>query len=130
MTPGSRDVARAWLAGALLAAAAAGCHGDGAPRLQGHWRGVRAEGVSVESIAAANAFATGTELEVKGDSITITTPKDKQSGRYKVVRQDKTTLVVTTDKDGPDDPQTFTFVDDKTVRWAVVEGKAIVFSKQ
>jgi len=108
----------------------AGCRGDGAAKLQGHWRGVRAEGVAGDTAGAANAFATGTELEVKGDSITVTTPRDKQSGRYKVVRQDKTTLVITTDKDGPGEPQTFTFADDKTMRWAVLDGRAIVFAKQ
>jgi len=113
-----------------LAFATLACHGDGAARLQGHWRGVRADGVPSEALGSANAFATGTELEVKGDSITVTTPKDKQTGRYKVIKQDKATLVITTDKDGPGDPQTFTFVDDKTVRWAVLEGKSILFSKQ
>jgi hypothetical protein len=112
--------------GPLLAA----CHGDGAARLQGKWHGLRAEGVENGAQPAANAFATGTELDVRGDAITVTTPKDKQSGRYKVVRQDKTTLVITTDEDGPSDPQTFTFLDDKTVRWAVLEGKSIVFAKQ
>jgi hypothetical protein len=122
-------LARASLLGAGLSALVA-CHGDGAPRLQGKWRGVRAEGVTPETVAAANAFATATELEVKGDAITVTTPKDKQSGRYKVVKQDKALLVITTDKDGADDPQTFTFVDDKTVRWAVLDGKSIVFAKQ
>lgn len=113
-----------------LAVSTLACHGDGAARLQGHWRGVRADGVPPESLGSANAFATGTELEVKGDSITVTTPRDKQTGRYKVVKQDRATLVITTDKDGPADPQTFTFVDDKTVRWAVLEGKSILFSKQ
>src|SRR5580692_11525135 len=113
-----------------LAALIAACHGRGAARLQGHWRGVRADGVPSEALGGANTFAMGTELEVKGDTITVTTPKDTQTGRYKVVRQDKATLVITTDKDGPDDPQTFTFVDDKTVRWAVLEGKSILFSKQ
>jgi hypothetical protein len=113
-----------------LACSTLACRGDGSARLQGHWRGVRADGVPPEALGGANAFATGTELEVKGDSITITTPKDKQTGRYKVVKQDKATLVITTDKDGPGDPQTFTFVDDKTVRWAVLEGKSILFSKQ
>jgi len=126
---GPPGIARASCIGALAALALA-CGGDGAPRLQGRWRGVRADGVSIEALAAANAFAIGTELEVKGDSITVTTPKDRQSGRYKVVKQDKATLVITTDKDGPGDPQTFTFVDDKTVRWAVFEGKSILFSKQ
>jgi hypothetical protein len=69
-------------------------------------------------------------MDVKGDAITVTTPKDKQSGRYRVVKQDKTMLIITTDKDGADDPQTFTFVDDRTVRWAVLDGKTIVFAKQ
>ncbi len=122
-------LARASLLGAILSVAAA-CHGDGAARLQGKWRGVRAEGVTADAVAAANAFATATEIDVKGDAITVITPKDKQSGRYKVVKQDKTMLVITTDKDGADDPQTFTFVDDKTVRWAVLDGKSIVFAKQ
>jgi hypothetical protein len=122
-------LARASLLGAILSAVA-GCHGGGAARLPGKWHGVRAEGVTPETVAAANAFAGATELEVKGDAITVTTPKDKQSGRYKVVKQDKTTLVITTDKDGADDPQTFTFVDDKTLRWAVLDGKSIVFAKQ
>src|ERR1019366_1985864 len=122
-------LARASLMGAILSVVAA-CHGDGAPRLQGKWRGVRAEGVTPDTVVAANAFATATEIEVKGDAITVTTPKDKQSGRYKVVKQDKTMLVITTDKDGADDPQTFTFVDEKTVRWAVLDGKSILFARQ
>jgi hypothetical protein len=126
--PVSRLARASVVAGVVWALAA--CHGDGAPRLQGHWKGVRAEGVAPESAAAANAFATGTELEVTGDKITVSTPKDRQTGRYTVVRQDKTTLVVTTDKDGPKEPQTFTFVDDKTMRWAVLDGKAILFAKQ
>ena len=122
-------LARASLLGAILSVVA-GCHGDGAPRLQGKWHGVRAEGVAAETLTSANAFATGTEMDVKGDAITVTTPKDKQSGRYRVVKQDKTMLIITTDKDGADDPQTFTFVDDRTVRWAVLDGKSIVFAKQ
>lgn len=130
-----RTVARAPLFVALASLAALGalgpaCHHDGAARLEGRWHGVRAEGVAGEALAAANAFATGTQLEVKGDAITVTTPKDRQSGHYKVLKEDKATVVIMTDKDGPDEPQTFTFVDDKTMKWAVLEGKAIVFQKQ
>ena len=117
----------------LLAALALGllaCGGGGSKRLQGKWHGLRAEGVAVASQAAANAFATGMTLDVSGDSITVTTPHDKQSGRYKVVREDKATLVLTTDKDGPKEPQTFTFVDDKTIKWLVMDGEQIVLGKQ
>jgi hypothetical protein len=38
--------------------------------------------------------------------------------------------VITTDTDGPAEPQTFTFVDEKTLRWQVVPGKAVVFNKE
>jgi hypothetical protein len=117
----------------LLVALALGvlaCGGGGSKRLQGKWHGLRAEGVAVASQASANAFAGGMTLEVSGDSITVTTPHDKQSGRYKVVKEDKSTLVLTTDKDGPKEPQTFTFVDDKTLKWVVMDGETIVFGKQ
>jgi hypothetical protein len=121
-------LAQSLLLGMLLAAAV-GCD-DGASRLKGRWRGVRAEGLASEAAEAGNAFATGTVLEVKDEAITVTTPKDKQSGRYKVVKQDKATVVITTDNDGPSEPQTFTFVDDRTMRWAVPDAGAIIFQKQ
>ncbi len=107
---------------------AAACGHAGSTRLEGHWHGVRAEGVPYEAQGAANAFAAAMELDVKGDSITVSTSKDKQSGRFRIVREDKTSLVLTTEKDGPEEPQTFTFVDPKTAKWSV-DGKAIVFVK-
>jgi hypothetical protein len=121
-------IARASPAAVLLALAA--CHHGGAARLEGRWRGVHVEGVGREALAAANGFATETEIDVKSDVLSVTTPKGRQSGRYKVVREDEHTVVITTDKDGPSDPQTFTFVDDRTMKWAVLEGKSIVFQKQ
>jgi hypothetical protein len=113
---------------ASLAMFASACH-HGSARFEGRWKGVRAEGVTGEAVAPANAFAVGTVLDVKGDSITVTTPKDKQSGRYKVVKEEKSVLVITTDRDG-DEQQKFTFVDDKTLKWAVQDGKSIVFARQ
>ncbi len=122
-----RAVAILLVGGASLGA---GCRHAGPSRLEGHWRGVRAEGVLPEAQAAANAFAAGVELDVRGDSITVSTPKDKQSGRFHVVREDKNRLVLTTEKDGPDEPQSFTFADTKTMKWSVLEGKTIVFVRQ
>jgi hypothetical protein len=118
---------------ALLVACAWGataCGHSGATRLEGHWKGVRAEGVSSELQATANSFAAATELDVKGDSITVSFPNEKQSGHYRIVREDKASVVLTTEKDGPDAPQTFTFVDARTMKWSVLEGRSIVFVKQ
>jgi hypothetical protein len=121
------------LVGAPLLAAvvwtAVACGGGGSPRLQGKWQGLHAEGVLPGALAAANVFATGMKLEIQGDNITVTTPKDKQSGHYHVVKEDKASVVITTDKDGPTQPQTFLFVDDKTLRWTIDSGQAIVFGK-
>jgi hypothetical protein len=114
----------------MMASGLVACGRSGAPRLEGHWKGTRADGVSSEAQAAANAFATQTEIDVKGDLITVVTPKDHQAGKYKVVREDKSQIVIVTDKDGPDDAQTFTFVDDKTMKWTVLEGKTITFVKE
>jgi hypothetical protein len=126
MSPG---LARTSALAALLLLAATSCHHGGSARFEGRWKGVRAEGVGGDATVPANAFATGTQLEVKGDTITVSTPKDKQTGHYKVVKEDKVTLVITCDRDG-DEQQKFTFVDDKTLKWAVQDGKSIVFARQ
>jgi hypothetical protein len=114
---------------ALLLAAASGCS-KGSSRLAGHWRGVRAEGATGPSETAADAFAGKMEIDVTGDVVTVTTPAGKETGHYRVLSEDKTTTIISTDADGGADPQTFTLVDAKTLKWAVVPGKAIVFTKE
>jgi hypothetical protein len=107
----------------------AGCS-HGSARLAGHWRGVRAEGVPPAVDDAANGFAGKMQLDFSGNDITVTTASGKDSAHYKVVSEDKSTTVIATDKDGTSEPQTFTFVDDKTMRWQVIPGKAVVFNKE
>lgn len=114
----------------VLALVALVACGRGSSRLEGRWKGLRADGVAPEAQARANDFAMAMELEVKGDTITVKSPSDKQTGKYKVVEDSKTKLVIVTDKDGPDDKQTFTFSDDKTMKWSVVDGKTITFVRQ
>jgi hypothetical protein len=90
---------------------------------------VRAEGATAETLAAANAFARATELDFHRDFLTVKTPASTQSGRYQVVRQDATRVVITTDRDGPDKEQTFLLAGDRTMRWAVLDGRAIVLER-
>jgi hypothetical protein len=121
MNRGSRALAIA------LVVACCACGHNGSERLEGKWKGKSAEGVPPEAQSAANAFAADTEIDVRGDAITVITPRDKQTGTYRVLREDKAQVTIVTDKDGPNDAQTFTLVDDKTLRWNVVEGKTITF---
>ena len=126
-------VRRAGLAIVAAAALGAGCGHAGCPRLEGKWRGVRAERTSVdvprEVPPAAAAFARGTVLEVTGDTMRVTTIGDSQSGHYRVVYENDTTVTIATDMDGPDVPQTFTFEGPNSVRWLAAEGESIVFAK-
>jgi hypothetical protein len=116
-------------AGGFAALALVGCS-PGSERLYGRWRGTRAEGVAADMQAAANAFATRMQIDVSGDVMVVTTAGDKQNCHYKTVREDKGKVVITTDKDGPKEEQTFTFDGPKTMRWAVTpDGKSIVFVK-
>jgi hypothetical protein len=46
------------------------------------------------------------------------------------LREDGSKVVLTTDGDGPLEPQTFTFLDEGVMRWALLPGKAIVLVRQ
>jgi hypothetical protein len=84
----------------------------------------------MESLRLAEVFATGTEMDFRGDSIVVVTPGEKQAGKYLVVKEDKSQIVIVTDKDGKDDLQTFTFIDERTMKWAAIPGKSIMFRRQ
>lgn len=114
----------AWLAALSFLIA---CEEVGSARLQGRWRGVRVEGAGSD---AANAFALAMEIRVDGHSMTVVSPNQTQSGRYRVVREDATTVVLVTDADGPAAAHTFTFGEDGTMRWAVLAGRSIAFARE
>lgn len=122
-------VRRIVLALAILGLAA--CKHSGSAKLEGRWRGTRAEGVPPTVQEAANTFATQTEIVARGNLLTITTPGSKgPQATFTVDDENKTTLVVHTDKDGLANKETFAFTDDgRTMTWRLGEGRSIVFTK-
>ncbi|MBX3186143.1 MAG: hypothetical protein KF819_03970 [Labilithrix sp.] len=119
------------LFGTMLAVSAAACKHPGSAKLEGHWKGTRADGVPPGVQDAANSFALGTEIIVKGNQITVTTPAAKgQTSTYVVDDENKTTVVLHTEKDGPNAKETFALGEDgKTMTWRLGEGRTIVFQK-
>ena len=112
----------------LLLIAAAGCKHPGSPKLEGHWKGQRAEGVAPELQQNANTFATETEIVAKGNQIMISSPSGKNvQATYFVDKDDAQSLVIHTDKDYSS--ETFVFTDPKTMQWRVDERRSIVFKK-
>lgn len=107
---------------------AAGCKHSGSAKLEGRWKGQRAEGVGPETLVSANVFATGSEIVVKGNQITFSTPAGRNvSATYVVDKEDATSVVIHTDKDATS--ESFAFTDAKTMAWKVDEKRSIVFKK-
>lgn len=119
------------IGGALLSASAIGCKHPSS-KLEGHWKGTRADGVPAGAQDAANAFATQTEIVARGTTITISTPGTKgQQGTFVVDSESPSVVLVHTDKDGPANKETFSFTDDgKTMTWRLGDGRTITFQKQ
>jgi hypothetical protein len=109
----------------LLALALVACK-KGSSRLQGHWKGTRAEGVASDAQAVADRFAGQLEMDFKGDSVTVTAKGAAQTAHYHVVREDKGQIVIATDRD-PE--QTFLMESDSTMRWSIASGQTITLKK-
>jgi hypothetical protein len=114
--------------GLLACGGLLGCGGKGKARLEGTWRGQKAEGADIQ--ASASDFAKQTTLEFKADQLTIRLPSGSVASKYAIKKEDGNALTLTTEKDGADDPQVFTFVDPKTLKWAPLPGTTLVFAKQ
>jgi hypothetical protein len=115
---------------ALLVVSLAACKPQGSSKLEGRWRGTKAEGTAAEVTIATNAFATSTEIIAKGNQIAVSSPGGQQQATYFVDAEDKGTVVIHTDKDGATSKETFTFGDDgKTMIWRMGDGKTLHFQR-
>lgn len=123
----TRSTMRAALSIALLFCAA-GCKHQGSQKLEGHWKGQRADGVPETSVQAANVFAQGSDIYAQRDQITINTPGGRNAWAvYTIDKEDATTLVLHTDRDPG--AETFMFNDTNTLVWKVDAQRSITFKR-
>jgi hypothetical protein len=115
----------------LVCMLALACKRAGSSKLEGRWHGTRAEGVTPDVEVQANAFAMGTEIVARGNQIAVTTPAGRpQQSTYYVDAEDKLSVVIHTDKDGPGTRETFTFSEDgRTMTWRLDEHRTITFQR-
>lgn len=108
---------------------AAGCKHPGSQKLEGRWKGQKAEGVPEITQVSANSFATGTEIIAQGNQIAIQTPAGRNApATYTVDKEDATTLVIHTDRDKG--PETFTFNEKADMMvWKIDHERSITFKK-
>ncbi len=117
---------------APLLAFAVGCKHPGSQKLEGRWKGQKADGVPDSAQISANSFATNTEIIAQGNQIAIHTPGGRNipgaMATYTVDKEDPTTLVIHTDRDGS--AETFTFNEKADVMvWKIDDRRSITFKK-
>lgn len=110
----------------LLAAA---CKHPGSSKLEGRWRGQKADGIAETVQLQGNAFARETEIIAAGNQIAIMTPAGRNPpATYVVDKEDATTVVIHTDPNGS--PETFTFNERAdTMIWKIDAQRSITFTK-
>jgi hypothetical protein len=107
-----------------------GCkRSQGSQKLEGHWRGQKADGIPEAVQVQGNSFANGMEIIAMGNQIAIQTPVGRNPpATYVVDKEDATTLVIHTDRDGS--AETFTFNDKADMMiWKVDAQRSITFKK-
>lgn len=114
----------------VVLAATAACNKGNAAKLEGRWLGVKTTGVSADQLSAANLFASKMALDFHAQQVSVHVGDDKQSSPFRVVSDSANVLVLVDEADGAQAKETFTFLDDKTMDWAVMPGKTIQFVKQ
>ncbi len=131
MTCGIRGTAPALVAlGFLACTVSSACSHSGSSRREGRWKGTSAEGVAPEAASRRERVrGRDGDRRARRRDHGLSPPHDKQSGTYKVLHEDKGQVTIVTDKDAPNDTQTFTLVDDKTLKWSVLDGKTITFAR-
>lgn len=118
------------LAVVLLLFAMFGCKHPGSLKLEGHWKGQKSDGVAPTVQLAGDTFAQGTEIIAQGNQIAIQTPAGRNApATYVVDKEDATTLVIHTDRDG-NTAETFTFNEKADVMiWKIDAQRSITFKK-
>lgn len=101
-------------------------------KLEGRWLGDGVEAFDDEQVAPATGWVKGTAFEFSGSNVTVSIPAEEpRRGSYKVARvhQADVTLDVAR-KDGSLDRVQFKLDDERSLRWMIGGGRAVVFRKQ
>jgi len=116
-----------------VAAASVGCGGHPVQRkLSGRWLGERIENVDGEALAAATGWVKGTSLEFADSTLTVAVPAEEpRSGPYRVVRvHERDVRLAVTRKDGTVDQLALKLDDERSLRWVIGDGRAIVLRRE
>ncbi|RYZ10031.1 MAG: hypothetical protein EOO73_00145 [Myxococcales bacterium] len=99
--------------------------------LEGRWLGEAVENFQDSQLAAATGWARGLSFEFAGSSVTVAIPAEEaRTGRYAVssVHESDVRLAFTT-KDGKTSSALFKLDNDRSMRWMLGQGRAVVLRR-
>lgn len=99
--------------------------------LEGRWLGEAVENFQDSQLAAATGWARGLSFEFTGSNVTVAIPAEEaRSGRYAVSSVHETDVrLAFTAKDGKTTSALFKLDNDRSMRWMLGQGRAVVLRR-
>ena len=116
----------------LLVGAITGCGHPVQKKLEGRWLGDGVENFDDDVVASATGWAKGASMEFAGSSVTVTIPAEEpRSGKYKVVSVHEGDVELAIQRrDGAVDKVRFKLDDERSMRWVLDDGRAVVLRRE
>lgn len=123
---------RLFLSCVATAVLATACGHPVQKKLEGRWLGDGVEGFDDAQIAAVTGWVKGVSLELSGSSATVAIPaQEPRKGTYEVARVHQSDVALAFRRgDGTVDRATFKLDDERTLRWMLGGGRAVVLRRE
>jgi hypothetical protein len=116
----------------LIGVGATGCGHPVQKKLEGRWLGDGVENFDDDAVASATGWVKGASMEFAGSNFTVTIPAEEpRSGKYKVVSVHDSDIELSIQrKDGAIDRVRFKLDDERSMRWMLDDGRAVVMRRE
>lgn len=100
--------------------------------LEGRWLGDTVENFDENEAPSATGWAKGTSFEFSGSSLTVAIPAEEpRTGTYRVSSmQDRELHLAVLDPEGEQSEMQLILDDEKSMRWVLGDGRALVMRRQ
>jgi hypothetical protein len=114
-----------------ILAITAGCGHPVQRSLEGRWLGETVENFQDSQLPAATGWARGLSFEFAGSSVTIAVPaEDARTGRYQVSSVHESDVRLSfTGKDGKTSTALFKLDNERSIRWMLGQGRAVILRR-
>lgn len=101
-------------------------------KLEGRWLGDSVENFDTGDLAAITGWVRGVTFEFSGSNLTVAVPAEEaRTGKYKVTSANESGVSLAVQRpDGKTDKVALKLDDERSIRWMVGEGRAVVLRRE